>query len=96
MQSNDNMQLQQNIVENYEIKNKGFFTLDSLFKENGWHMTKNEMNWMAQIPNSIERIIRFLKKKRLSILTNQYSLFTISNGLLKRHCISGVVSTIGF
>lgn len=26
-----------------EIKNKGFILLDSLFKENGWHMTKNEM-----------------------------------------------------
>jgi hypothetical protein len=46
MQSNDNMQLHQNIVGNSEIKNKGFFTLYSLFKENGWHMTKNEMNWI--------------------------------------------------
>jgi hypothetical protein len=26
-----------------EIKNKGFLLLDSLFKENGWHITKNEM-----------------------------------------------------
>jgi hypothetical protein len=26
-----------------DIKNKGFILLDSLFKENGWHMTKNEM-----------------------------------------------------
>ena len=29
---------------NNEIQNKGFIILDSLFKENGWHMSKNEMN----------------------------------------------------
>ena len=27
-----------------EIKNKGFILLDSLFTENSWHITKNEMN----------------------------------------------------
>jgi len=29
------------------IKNKGFVLLDTLFRENGWHMIKNETNWMA-------------------------------------------------
>jgi hypothetical protein len=29
---------------NNEIQNKGFIIVDSLFKENGWHMSKNEMN----------------------------------------------------
>ena len=27
-----------------EIKNKGFALLDQMFKENGWHLCKNEMN----------------------------------------------------
>ena len=27
-----------------EIKNKGFALLDKTFKENGWHLIKNEMN----------------------------------------------------
>jgi hypothetical protein len=42
MSSNDNMLT--TVTPTSEIKNKGFMLLDSLFKENGWHMTKNEMN----------------------------------------------------
>jgi hypothetical protein len=42
MSSNDNMLT--TVTPTAEIKNKGFILLDSLFKENGWHMTKNEMN----------------------------------------------------
>ena len=42
MSSNDNMLT--TITPTSEIKNKGFILLDSLFKENGWHMTKNEMD----------------------------------------------------
>jgi len=40
MNTNDHML--SNII-NDKIKNKGFLLLDSLFKENGWHLTKNEM-----------------------------------------------------
>ena len=32
---------------NTEIKNKGFDMLDTMFKEHGWHMIKNEINWIA-------------------------------------------------
>ena len=42
MSLNDKMLTPMNI--NTEIKNKGFMLVDSLFKENGWHMTKNEMD----------------------------------------------------
>jgi hypothetical protein len=42
MSTNDNMLT--TVTPTSEIKNKGFILLDSLFKENGWHMTKNEMN----------------------------------------------------
>ena len=42
MNTNDNML--STINTTVEIKNKGFLLLDSLFKENGWHMTKNEMD----------------------------------------------------
>jgi len=34
-------------MDNSEIKNKGFLILDEMFKSNGWHMTKNEMNWIC-------------------------------------------------
>jgi hypothetical protein len=47
MFSNDNMLSVQNEISNTEIKNKGFFLLDEMFKSNGWHMTKNEMNWIC-------------------------------------------------
>ena len=47
MSSNGNMQSTYCELNNYEIKNKGFFLLDEMFKSNGWHMTKNEMNWIC-------------------------------------------------
>jgi len=31
---------------NTEIKNKGFAILDEIFKKYGWHMQKNELNWI--------------------------------------------------
>ena len=33
-------------ILNSEIKNKGFAILDELFKKNGWHLQKNELNWI--------------------------------------------------
>jgi hypothetical protein len=48
MISNDNMLLgNAGSILNTEIKNKGFALLDTLFKDNGWHITKNEMNWIC-------------------------------------------------
>ena len=29
-----------------EIKNKGFAILDTLFKEHGWHLIKNDLDWI--------------------------------------------------
>ena len=34
-------------VDDTQIKNKGFLLLDSMFKEHGWHIVKNEMNWIC-------------------------------------------------
>jgi hypothetical protein len=34
-------------ILNTEVKNKGFVILDSIFKENGWILCKNEMNWIC-------------------------------------------------
>ena len=31
---------------NSDIKNKGFLLLDILFKERGWTLTQNELNWI--------------------------------------------------
>jgi len=35
------------ITDTSEIKNKGFTILDALFKEKGWQLAKNEMNWIC-------------------------------------------------
>lgn len=46
MNTNTNM-LTNDPILNSDIKNKGFAILDSIFKENGWHLIKNEMNWIC-------------------------------------------------
>ena len=47
MTVNDNMLTNQESIMNTEIKNKGFVILDSIFKQNGWHMVKNDFNWIS-------------------------------------------------
>jgi hypothetical protein len=47
MPSNDIMLSTSDSILNTEIKNKGFALLDQLFKEHGWHMVKNEPNWIC-------------------------------------------------
>lgn len=44
MSLNSSMLLNSESILKTEIKNKGFALLDQLFKENGWHLCKNEMN----------------------------------------------------
>jgi hypothetical protein len=34
-------------VLNSSIANKGFAILEATFKENGWHLIKNEPNWLS-------------------------------------------------
>lgn len=46
MNTNDNM-LSNDPVLNSQIKNKGFAILDSIFKQHGWHLVKNELNWIC-------------------------------------------------
>jgi hypothetical protein len=41
------MNLAQDTIMNSEIRNKGFVLLDNMFKENGWHLTKNEMDFIS-------------------------------------------------
>ncbi len=45
MNTHANLMLNDPIL-NSEIKNKGFAILDELFKKHGWHLQKNEMNWI--------------------------------------------------
>jgi hypothetical protein len=33
--------------EESTIQNKGFLLLDTMFKNNGWKLIKNEMNWIC-------------------------------------------------
>lgn len=42
MNSNHNMLSN----ETNDVKNKGFAILHSIFKKYGWHIIKNEMNWL--------------------------------------------------
>lgn len=37
----------QDIIFNTEIKNKGFALLDIMFKNHGWKLIKNEMNFIS-------------------------------------------------
>lgn len=45
MNSNDNM-LSENFITS-DIKNIGFAILDEKFKQNGWSLIKNEINWIS-------------------------------------------------
>jgi len=44
---NTNMLSNEYKIETNELVNKGFFILDTMFKTNGWHFTKNESNWIC-------------------------------------------------
>jgi hypothetical protein len=39
---------------NTEIKNKGFVLLDQIFKEHGWYMSKNEINYISYAKQGLE------------------------------------------
>ena len=45
MNSNSNFISDKSHILNTEIKNKGFAILDTMFKQHGWHMIKNDFNW---------------------------------------------------
>jgi len=47
MSSNSNMLANNESIMKTEIKNKGFALLDQMFKENGWHLVKNDMNFIC-------------------------------------------------
>ena len=47
MSSNSNMLANNESIMKTEIKNKGFALLDKIFKENGWNLVKNEMNFIC-------------------------------------------------
>lgn len=43
---NTNSNMISNEHNSNTIKNKGFAILDELFKEHGWSLVKNDMNWI--------------------------------------------------
>jgi len=67
MASNGNMLSNKDSILNTEISNKGFALLDTMFKENGWHMVKNEMNWMSYTKLSNETDLFDIKIDQKSI-----------------------------
>jgi hypothetical protein len=46
MNSNLNI-LSNNNTNHTDIKNKGFIILNEMFEANGWHLIKNEVNWIS-------------------------------------------------
>ena len=47
MNSNTNTLSENKFANDTSIKNKGFMLLDEMFRQYGWHMCKNEMNWIC-------------------------------------------------
>jgi hypothetical protein len=47
MTTNANMLSNNETILNTEITNKGFYLLDQMFKENGWYLCKNKMNYIS-------------------------------------------------
>ncbi len=54
MNTHCNMLSQKSDISCYPIKNKGFVFLDSLFRESGWHIIKNEENWLVYTKQGFE------------------------------------------
>jgi hypothetical protein len=54
MNTHSNMLSQKSDISCYPIKNKGFVLLDSLFRESGWHIIKNEENWLVYTKKGFE------------------------------------------
>ena len=47
MNTNSNMLSTQYVTITDEVQNKGFILIDEMFTANGWHKTKNDINWMC-------------------------------------------------
>ena len=54
MNTHSNMLSQKQDISCYPIKNKGFVLLDALFRESGWHIIKNEENWLVYTKKGFE------------------------------------------
>jgi hypothetical protein len=53
MNTNDK-KITTNCVLNSNIRNKGFAILDETFKTHGWHLAKNDPNWISYTKNGEE------------------------------------------
>jgi TFIIF-interacting CTD phosphatase-like protein len=47
MNSNTNVLSENKFINDISIKNKGFLLLAELFRDHGWNICKNEMNWIC-------------------------------------------------
>ena len=87
----NNMLSNKDSLLNTEIKNKGFFLLDEMFKTNGWHMTKNEMNWICYTKTGNETEFFDIKLDQKKVYVN----IPIKNELLLDGCPPTSVNAIG-
>jgi hypothetical protein len=67
MNSNANIMSDNMSIINNEVKNKGFLILDTMFKQHGWHIVKNEMNWISYTKFSRETDIFDIKIDKKAI-----------------------------
>jgi hypothetical protein len=67
MSYNDNMLSNHDVNSNTDIQNKGFLILDKMFRDNGWSMIKNEMDWICYTKFGYETDLFDIKIKQKSI-----------------------------
>ena len=70
MNTHSNMLSQKQDISCYPIKNKGFVLLDALFRESGWHIIKNEENWLVYTKKGFETEYIEIKIAMYSILVS--------------------------
>ena len=51
------------VFKHTDITNKGFILLDSLFKENGWHLIKNDSDWIIYSKFGFEGLFHTIIQK---------------------------------
>lgn len=47
MNANDNTLSNEQISSQIQLQNKGFAILDEVFKQHGWSLVRNDMNWIS-------------------------------------------------
>jgi len=76
-------QVKRNILATTELKNKGFFMLDEVFKEHGWSLVKNEFDHIIYAKSSFDPNVFNIKLNKTSVnvtipVKNSHCLYNTS------------------